>query len=74
MSPYRCDACGNKTRFDVFETKHVRAFHHYTLGGDVTIAEEDVLERVVDRVVCRWCGAVEAVNEEPPAGRPSSSG
>jgi hypothetical protein len=74
VSPYRCDACGNKTRFDVFETKRVRAFYHFTLGGDVTIAEEDVLERVVDRVVCRWCGAVETVTEEPPAGRPSSSG
>lgn len=63
MSPYRCDACGNKTRFDVFEAKRVRAFHHFTLGGDLTIEEEEVLEREVERVVCRWCGSTEEVVE-----------
>jgi hypothetical protein len=62
---YRCGACGNKTRFDVFETKRVRAFHHFTLGGDVDVKEEEVLERDVDRVVCRWCGSSDAVVEEP---------
>ena len=45
---YRCNACGNKTRFDVFETKRVRAFHHFTLGGEVEVEEEEVLERDVD--------------------------
>ena len=58
---YRCDACGNKTRFDVFETKRVRAFHHFTLGGEVTIEEEEVLEREVERVVCRWCGSADSI-------------
>jgi DNA-directed RNA polymerase subunit RPC12/RpoP len=64
MTSYRCDACGNKTRFDVFESKRVRAFHHFTLGGEVTIEEEEVLERSVERVVCRWCGSADAVVEE----------
>ena len=50
---YRCDACGNKTRFDVFETKRVRGFHHYTLAGEMTVEEEEVLEHTVERVVCR---------------------
>ena len=58
---YRCDACGNKTRFDVFETKKVRAFQHFTLGGDVTVEEEEVLEHHVERVVCRWCGSADAI-------------
>jgi hypothetical protein len=58
---YRCDACGNKTRFDVFETKRVRAFHHFTLGGEDTIEEEEVLAREIERVTCRWCGSSDAI-------------
>ena len=60
---YRCDACGNKTRFDILETKRVRSFHHFTLGGDLTVEEEDVLEREVESVVCRWCGTSDRVVE-----------
>lgn len=52
---YLCRSCGNKTRFDVFETKRVRAFHHLTLGGEDTVEEEEVLDRQVEKVVCRWC-------------------
>ncbi len=65
MTAYRCAACGNKTRFDVFETKRVRTFQHFTLGGDMTVEEEEVLEHSVERVVCRWCGASDAVSDEP---------
>lgn len=57
MDQILCPQCGNKTRFDVFETKKVRAFHHFSLGGEDTVEEEEVLTRVVERVVCRWCGA-----------------
>ena len=60
---YRCDACGNKTRFDVFETKSVRAFHHYSLGGELEIEEEELLERSVARIVCRWCGSADSIVE-----------
>lgn len=63
MSSLRCDACGNKTRFDVFETKRVRAFHHYSLGGDLEIESEDVLSSTVEKVVCRWCGSADSVVE-----------
>jgi transposase len=64
MSVYRCEACGNKTRFDVIENKRVRAFHHFTLGGEVTIEEEEVLDHTVERVVCRWCGSENVVVSE----------
>jgi hypothetical protein len=65
---YRCDACGNKTRFDVVETKRVKAYHHYSLGGDLTIEDEEVLDSDVERVVCRWCGAaVDPVGSAPAA-------
>ena len=59
----RCDSCGNKTRFDVYESKRVRRFHHYTLGGELSIEEEEVLDRDVDRIVCRWCGSADSIVE-----------
>ena len=67
MEKYRCTACGNLTRFDVVETTTVRSFHHYTVGGDLTIEEPEVISRVVDSVSCRWCGhgrSVEVLTED----------
>ena len=64
---YRCNACGNKTRFDVVERKRVRAFVHFTLGGEAAVEDEEILEREVERVECRWCGSAnEVVPESPP--------
>lgn len=63
---YRCTACGNLTRFDVTISQKTKAFHHYTVGGEVDIEEETTIERVVEEVACRWCdngGNVEEVND-----------
>lgn len=60
---YRCDQCGNKTRFDVYEEIRRRRFEHFSLSGEMTIEEEEILDRSVERVVCRWCDAVVAVGE-----------
>lgn len=54
---YRCAACGNLTRFDVVATRRTRSFHHYTVGGELTIEEEEILEERVEQVICRWCSA-----------------
>lgn len=64
VTGYRCEACGNKTRFDVEETKRVRSYHHYSLGGELTVEREEVLARDVELVVCRWCGSSRAVTGE----------
>lgn len=56
MTRYRCNACGNLTRFDVVETTTVRSFHHYTVGGELTVEEPEVVRRSVDQIACRWCG------------------
>ncbi|HEX5096441.1 MAG TPA: hypothetical protein VFX21_10520 [Acidimicrobiia bacterium] len=64
---YRCNGCGNLTRFDVVAVRRTRAFHHYTIGGDLEIAEEEVLEEQVESVTCRWCGAAGAAIETLPA-------
>lgn len=61
MTRYRCCACGNLTRFDVTSTRTTRAFHHYTVGGELAVESEDVLAESVDEVSCRWCGSARAV-------------
>jgi hypothetical protein len=58
---YRCSHCGNRTRFDVYETLSRRRFAHFTLGGDLSVDEEEVLATTVDRVVCRWCDRDDAI-------------
>jgi hypothetical protein len=70
VARYRCTACGNLTRFDVVSTRQTRAFHHYSIGGELSIEEEQVLDESIDEVSCRWCGRgakVEVVTEDAPA-------
>jgi hypothetical protein len=50
----------------VVETTSIRSFHHYTVGGDLTIEEPEVIAKSVESVTCRWCGhdrGVEAVHD-----------
>lgn len=68
---YRCSACGNLTRFDVVTSRRIRAFHHYTVGGDLTVEDESVLDERVEQITCRWCGtggAVEPLGDGDAAG------
>jgi hypothetical protein len=53
---YRCAACGNLTRFDVLTDRRTRAFHHYSVGGSLTVEEEEIVSEDVVEVQCRWCG------------------
>jgi hypothetical protein len=68
---YRCSACGNLTRFDVVTSRRTRAFHHFTVGGDLQIEDEEVLEARVEEVTCRWCGATGTSIEELAMEAPS---
>lgn len=61
MPRYRCSACGNVTRFDVTARRQTRAYHHFTVGGDLTVEDEEVLDEAVEEVSCRWCGSGQAV-------------
>ena len=65
-SRYRCTACGNLTRFDVTATRRTRAFWHYTVGSEMSVEEEQVLDSIIETVVCRWCSASGAAIEEIP--------
>ena len=69
MSPprYRCRSCGNLTRFDVVTSRRTRAFHHYSVAGELAIEDTEVLAEVVESVTCRWCGPAGLVEQEPAA-------
>jgi hypothetical protein len=70
VARYRCTACGNLTRFDVVSTRQTRAFHHYSIGGELSIEDEQVIRESIDEVACRWCGSgtkVEVLTEDAPA-------
>jgi hypothetical protein len=61
---FRCRACGNLTRFDVVETRTTRSYYHFTLGGELTVDDEEVLRLDRELVTCRWCGSSD-VDEVP---------
>ena len=56
LTRFRCTSCGNLTRFDVTTSRRTRAYHHYTVGGELSVEEESVLGETVESVECRWCG------------------
>ncbi len=66
---YRCAACGNRTRFNVVTSRRTKAFHHYSVGGDLAIEDVEVLDESVDEVSCRWCGngnSIEVLEDGAP--------
>jgi len=71
MARLRCTACGNLTRFDVTTSRRTRAFHHYSVGGELRIEDEEILAEDVEAITCRWCGdaaVVSAVAEHEEDG------
>jgi hypothetical protein len=60
---YRCVACGNLTRFDIVTDRRTKAFHHYSVGGELTVEDVTVLSEDVVEVSCRWCGHGRAIEE-----------
>ncbi len=65
---YRCASCGNVTRFDVVERVRARRFYHFTLAGDLTVEEEEILEAEVESVSCRWCATATTIETVPRPG------
>ena len=69
-SRYRCNACGNLTRFDVMTDRRTREFHHYSVGGVLSVEEERVVSEDVVEVSCRWCGHGRGVETIPDDAEP----
>ncbi|HXZ83409.1 MAG TPA: hypothetical protein VED84_06670 [Acidimicrobiales bacterium] len=58
--------------------RRAREFWHFTLGGEHSIDEEEILDEVIESVTCRWCGKSASVGvfaeaEPPPAAVGGSS-
>lgn len=60
---FRCSGCGNLTRFDVVASRRMREFQHFSVGGDLSIEEHELLDERIESVTCRWCGATGDVIE-----------
>ena len=58
---WRCQACGNLTRFDVTRTARTREYVHVDLAGEPVVEEREVLAETVESVRCRWCAGVDTV-------------
>ena len=65
---YRCTGCGNLTRFDVVASQRTKSLYHYSVGGDLTVEDESVLDARVEQVTCVWCGATGERITEVEAG------
>jgi hypothetical protein len=75
---YRCNGCGNLTRFDIVSRERVRRFWHVDLAGVGTVDEEEQLDVEIETVTCRWCGASDSIervdvpgSEGLPVGEPT---
>ncbi len=64
---YRCQSCGNLTRFDVVITRRTREYHHFSVAGELEIEDRELLDEREEQVACRWCGASDAAIERLPA-------
>lgn len=65
---WRCAQCGNLTRFDVLRTTRSEEYVHADLAGESRVEERRVLEDVVERVTCRWCGSTDQIELVPRPG------
>ena len=66
---YRCEGCGNLTRFDVAVAERSHRFWHVALSGVGAVEETTVAEQTIESVTCRWCGSADRITTEPsPAG------
>ncbi|MEX2458667.1 MAG: hypothetical protein WD770_06740 [Actinomycetota bacterium] len=47
----------------MLETRRTQAYWHFSIDGELTVEEENVLSADRERVTCRWCGSSEDVEE-----------
>lgn len=70
---FRCDGCGNLTRFDLEVVERARRFWHADLSGEGHVEGEEIVSQEVVDAVCHWCGTGEAVEVVPAPGAVETS-
>lgn len=45
------------------DTVRRKQFHHYTLGGDLDVETEEILEQKIESITCRWCDRSDGIEE-----------
>ncbi len=67
---FKCEGCGNLTRFDVVVAERVARYWHVSVSGAGTVEDTDVIEQTIESVTCRWCGSTDRITTEqtPVAG------
>lgn len=60
-SRWRCAHCGNLTRFDVTRPRTTAEYWDVSLSGEAKVEQTEVLDEVIDKASCRWCGASDAI-------------
>ncbi len=74
---YRCAACGNLTRFDVVTDRRAKAFHHYSVGGELSVEDIEVVSESVVEISCRWCGhgrSIEVLDDDEATATADAGG
>lgn len=62
---WRCQACGNLTRFTVVRSERAREFWHVDLAGEAKVEESEVDTSRIESVTCRWCDRSDTVQLVP---------
>lgn len=69
---YRCEGCGNLTRFDVRVTERGTRFWHVAVSGEGQVESTDDHQVDIEGVTCRWCRSSDRiVVEKAPLEDPS---
>ena len=55
-------------------TRRTREFHHFSVGGELSVDDTVLLDEVVESVTCRWCGATGATIEVVDSGLVTEEG
>lgn len=62
---FKCEGCGNLTRFDVEVAERARRYWHVAVSGEGQVEHTEVLDQTIETVTCRWCGSSDKITTEP---------
>ncbi|MEE8602444.1 hypothetical protein [Euzebya tangerina] len=62
---FKCEGCGNLTRFDVVATERTQRYWHVSVSGVGEVEESVTQEQTIHSVTCRWCGSSDRIVTEP---------